>query len=123
MSKKQNIDFEQILKNVGFNILFAFLTMLVVINFYQDILLETVLLVIIAIFGLMKWKSKITLAIFAVGGIIGTFSEIIAVNYGVWNYMISNFINVPVWLFILWGNASAFIYQTALEIKKLGIKK
>ncbi len=47
----------------------------------------------------------------------------ISISFGIWSYSYTNFINIPLWLFVLWGNAAAFLYQTALEIKNLGIKK
>ena len=49
--------------------------------------------------------------------------EMIAISYGVWNYAITNFVNIPFWLFLLWGESGAILYQASLEIKKLGVKK
>jgi len=110
-------------KNIIFNGIFAILTLLVVILFYKNILLTSIILTVITIIGLIKWKSKITIILFVFGGIFGAVCEMIAIRYGVWEYSISNFINIPLWLFIVWGNTATFLYQTALEIKKLGIKK
>lgn len=111
------------IKNILFNMIFAILTFLVVILLYKNIILTTILLSIIAAIGLIKWKSKLTLVIFIVIGLLGTFAEMYAIDRGVWSYQIFNFKNIPIWLFIVWGNAGTFIYQTALEIKKFGIKK
>jgi hypothetical protein len=110
-------------KNIIFNIIFAVLVLLIVIIFYKNILLTTLLELILAIIGLLKWKSKVTLIIFIFGGIFGGIAEIIAINYNVWNYSITNWMHIPFWLFFVWGNASSFIYQAAIEIKKLGIKR
>jgi len=110
-------------KNITFNMLFAVLTLIVVIITYKNIILTTVLVGLITIIGLIKWKSKITVALFIIMGILGTFAEVYAISKGVWVYSISDFKNIPTWLFIVWGNAAAFIYQTSLEIKKLGLKK
>ena len=33
-----------------------------------------------------------------------------------------DFITIPVWLFLVWGNAGAFLYQMGLELKDLGVK-
>lgn len=110
-------------KNILFNFVFAILSILIVIFFYKRIFLASILLLIVAIIGLIKWKSKITLAIFIFAGLFGTIAEMIVITYGVWIYSIKNIINVPLWLFILWGNAGAFMYQTAIEFKKIGIKE
>ena len=63
------------------------------------------------------------LFIFIFGAIFGAVAEIIAINYDVWSYSYTNFVNIPLWLFLIWGNASAFIYQTAIEFEKLGVKR
>ena len=110
-------------KKMAFNLIFAIFTFIVILLSYKNILLTTGLLAIITLTGLIKWKSKVTLIIFLVVGVLGTASEIIAIYYGIWFYPIANFINVTVWLFFVRGNAGAFIYQTSLEIKKLGVKK
>jgi len=109
-------------KNILFNIVFAILNILIVIFFYKKIFLVSVLLLTVAIIGLIKWKSKITLAIFIFAGLFGAIAEMVAISYGAWTYSIKNVINIPLWLFILWGNAGAFMYQTAIEFKKIGIK-
>ncbi len=105
-------------RNFWFNSLFAIATFLIVIFFYRNITITTIVLLIIAIIGLIRWKSTKTLYVFILGGIFGTFAEIIAIKFGVWNYTITNFFNIPFWLFIVWGNSSAFIYQSAKEIKE-----
>jgi len=110
-------------RNIIFNIIFASSTILVVVLFYKNIILTTIFESIISIIGLIKWKSKLTLAIYVFGAFFGTFSEMFCIKYEVWNYSISNLINIPLWLFLVWGNAAAFIYQTAVEIKSLGVKK
>lgn len=110
-------------KNIIFNCIFGILTILFIILFYRNILLASVLVGLVAVIGLIKWKSKITLLIFIFGAIFGAVAEMIAVIYGVWNYSITNFINIPFWLYLVWGNAAAFIYQTAVEIRRLGVKK
>jgi len=110
-------------KNILFNLIFAGLNLGIVIYFYKNILLTTILVGLVAVTGLVKWKSKITLTIFIFSALFGALAEIVAISFGVWNYALPNFYNIPFWLFILWGNAAAFIYQTALEIKRLGIKK
>jgi len=123
--KKNNINkkIRKEWKNIIFNIIFGVLTLLIASFFYKNIILATSLLIIVTVIGLIKWKSKITIIIFILGAIWGPISEMIAIYLGAWNYSYPNFINIPIWLFFVWGNAAAFIYQTAIEIKKLGIKK
>ncbi|MBU0466085.1 MAG: hypothetical protein KJ718_03485 [Nanoarchaeota archaeon] len=110
-------------KNIIFNAIFAILNVLFAVLFYENILLTSTLVGIVSVGGLIKWKSKLTLLIFIFSALLGTTGEIIAVNQGVWAYSFSNFISVPFWLFLVWGNAGAFVHQTALEFKKLGVKK
>jgi len=110
-------------KNIIFNVVFALLTVLFPIIFYRNIIMATILVGFVGIIGLAKWKSRITLLIFLFGAIWGSFAEMIAISYNVWSYSFTNFLNIPLWLFIVWGNAAAFIYQTAIEFERLGFHK
>jgi len=107
-------------KSLLFNLVFAFLTMLFVILFYEHILLASIFIGVLGVVGLIKWKSKLTLSIFILTAILGTLAEMYTVSKGVWSYAVADLINVPSWLFFVWGNAGAFIYQTTLGIKRLG---
>jgi len=109
-------------KNILFNLAFAALTLLVPILFKDQFILASILLAIIALTALIKWKSKITVLIFIIGAIWGPASEMIAIAFNVWTYSYADFLNIPSWLFIVWGNAAAFLYQTAVELKKMGVK-
>jgi len=109
-------------KNILLNLGFAFATFVVVLLFYKNILLTAGILAGIAIIGLVKWKSMRTLKIFIFAGIFGTLAEIVAIKIGIWDYNITGLMSVPLWLFIVWGNAGAFIYQIAKEIKERKIK-
>jgi len=109
--------------NIIFLLVFALLTLIFPLIFFRNIILTTFLLVILAIVGLIKWNSKLTLIMFIFGGVGGGVAEIIAVYFGVWQYSLANVFNVPLWLFFVWGNASAFLYQTACELKNFGVKK
>ena len=120
---KNKSDFSHEIKGLIFNGIFAILTLLIVVIFYKNINLTTILLFILTLIAMFKWKTKNTLIIFLVGGFLGMLAEIIAVNYGVWNYSFSNFLNVPSWLFLFWGNAAIFIYRLSNEIKKIKILK
>lgn len=109
-------------KDIAFDMAFALLTFLTVLLFYKNILLTTSLLVIIAVIGLVKWKSLRTLKIFIFAGIFGTLAEVVAIKMGIWNYGTTSFFGVPFWLFFVWANAGAFIYQIAKEIKERKLK-
>ena len=108
-------------KNIIFNMCFDLLTLLIPVFLYKKILATTLILIIIAVIGLIKYCSKISIAVFLFGALFGAIAEIIAIKYGIWNYTLSNFMNIPSWLFIVWGNAAVFIYQTAIELERLGI--
>lgn len=110
-------------KNIIFNTYFAFLSLFIVIFSYRNLLLTTLLLSILTLIALLKWKSKMAWAIFVFGFIMGPVAEMIAITFGVWQYSVTNWINVPWWLFILWGDAVVFFYETMKELKKLGVKE
>lgn len=121
--KKQDDKLKKEWKNILFNTLFAALTLIIVIIVYKKVLLTSILLAIISVVGLIKWKSKITLIVFILGAIWGPFSEAIARYFGVWNYSISSVFNIPIWLLLVWGNAAAFLYETGKEIHRLGVRE
>ena len=101
-----------------FEILFVIVNIIIVILFYKNILWTTIFLFVLAIIGLVKWKSLRTFMIFLIGAVGGGIIEIICIYFGVWKYTVTNFFNIPFWLFILWGNATAIIYQIAKKIKE-----
>jgi hypothetical protein len=106
--------------NVHFNALFAIVALLIIVLFYDRILLATILEILLGIAGLIKWKSKVTLIVYFICAFLGTLAESVVVSSAnVWTYAFPNFLNVPVWLFFLWGNAGAFIYEIAKEVKKM----
>jgi hypothetical protein len=108
-------------KNILFNGVFAVLTLIISILFFKSLTIATIFIGILSIFALIKWKSKLTLVVYIFGAIFGAVSEMIAVNYGVWSYTFINLLNIPSWLFLVWGNAAALIYQTAVEFERLGV--
>ena len=109
--------------NILFDILIMVIDTIIVYFFYKNIILTTILISLVSITALIKWKSKITLIIFLISGIIGSSLEIIIINSGAWKYSLLNFINIPIWLILLWGVTGAALYQLAIEIKKLGVKE
>jgi len=110
-------------KNILFNVIFIILSLLIILLLAENEYLSSMLLIILAIVGFIKWKSRITFILFLFCGIFFGVGEIIIINYNLWAYTIKSVLKIPIWLFILWGNTGAFIFQTALEIKKLGLKK
>ncbi len=119
--KIKNIRHE--INSLFFNGIFAILTFLAVVFFYKNILLTAILLGALALSAFVKWKTAKVVVIFVLGGFLGTFVEIVLVNSGVLNYAIANFMGVPAWIFLAWGNAAIFIYRLSNEIKKIKMKK
>jgi len=111
-------------KNIIFNCIFSIAIILIVILFYKNILLTIILEAIVVIIGLIKWKSKLTLAVFLFGAFWGAIAEMVVIyTSGALVYSLPNILNlIPAWLFIIWGAAAAFIFETANEIKSLGVK-
>ncbi len=112
-------------KNILFNSIFAGVAILIVILFYKNVILTTILEIILAIVGLSKWKSKRTFAIFIFAGIFGAIAEMIVIytSYA-WSYALPTFMQlIPTWLFVVWANAGAFLYETSKEIHRLGVSK
>ena len=128
-TKKQEKEIEKIeegfkreVKNILFNLAFCIFVLGTVIIFYKNILLTFILVLFGSILALIKWKSYRTLIIFFIGGLWGPVSEMLAIKAGVWTYTTTSLFGVPLWLFLVWGDAAAFIYETAKEIKRIGIK-
>jgi hypothetical protein len=113
--------FSQEWKNIIFNISFSIIAILIVILFYEQILLTAILEAGLGIIGLLKWKSKVTLSIFVLGGVGGTLVEMLIIyTTGAWTYKIPSVLNiVPIWLIFVWGNTSAYLYETGKELKKI----
>ena len=110
------------LKKWLFEIIFVILNISIVSLFYRNILLTTILISCFAIFALIRWKSRRTIAIFFLGALVGAIAEMICIKFGVWDYKVTNFYNIPFWLFILWGSTASTIYQIARKIKERKLK-
>ena len=107
MKKKTNNNFLII------DIVFAILTILVVISLFQNILLASFLLAIISAIYIYIKKSKTVFFIFLIGAIWGPISEILVISFsGAWFYSNPNVFGlIPFWLFFVWGNAAIFLYS------------
>ena len=110
-------------RNLAFNGVFAFLTLLLVMIFFREVVLTTILLVLLSITFFAYYRSPILVPIFALACFLGVIAEIFAVSSGVWSYSLSDFFGVPLWLFVVWGNAALFIYRTGVEFERLGFHK
>jgi len=108
--------------NILFNISFALFNIAVVVLFYRNIYLTTFLVLFSSVIALVKWRSLISLFVFIFGALFGSFSEVIVISYGAWTYSVTSFLNIHLWLFILWGGTVAFFYQTGKEVGRLGVK-
>ncbi|MBI4438919.1 hypothetical protein HY640_03235 [Candidatus Woesearchaeota archaeon] len=105
---------------LAFNLAFGVATFLVPIFFFHDIALATLVLLAISLVGLFKWRSRATLYIFVFGALFGVGAEMLAIYKGVWSYSLPSFINVPLWLFLVWGNASSFLFEMGKEFEAIG---
>ncbi len=105
-----------------FNALFVLANIIVVVLLYKNILLTNVLVIILAVIALWHWKSKRTLFVFIIVGILGPLIEMICIKSGVWQYSFTNLYNIPIWLFVIWGSTAATIYQIAKNIKEKKLK-
>jgi hypothetical protein len=121
-------DFWQKEEKKSKNLLFIFvltgLNILTVIIFSEKIYLTALMVSLLGILGLIKWKSFITLGVFIIGGMGGAVVEMIVISTsGAWFYSSPNILNlIPLWLFPLWANAAAMIYEIGKEIGKVNRK-
>jgi hypothetical protein len=119
---KANKELKKVWKNIIFNILSFAIILGTIVLFYKNILLTCILLAILFLIAFIKWKSRLTILIFFLSGLLGFFTEAIGVRLGIWNYSIGSILNVPLWIFFAWGGIAAFVYQSAEEIKKMGVR-
>lgn len=108
-----------------FILLFFIINLLVIIFFFKNIIITSCLLGFFSLIWFVYWKSPITIGIFIISALLGTFGEIIIINASSpWIYMVANIgYAVPFWLFILWGNAGMTLYRAAIELERLGVHK
>jgi hypothetical protein len=123
--RKSKESFSPEWRNIVFNIAFSIVAILIVILFYEQILLTAILEGILGIIGLIKWKSKVTLSIFILGGIWGALAEMLVIyTSGAWAYKLPSLLNIiPLWLIFVWANAAAYLYETGKELRKIIKKK
>ena len=122
MKRRNKIDFSHEINGFIFNFIFMLMTLFVVLKFYQNILLTTILLFAFAIISFIKWKTYQTIIVFVAGGLIGTIFELVAAKIGIIQYSVAGFFGIPLWLFFFLGNVSIFFYRSYIEIKKIKMK-
>jgi hypothetical protein len=64
--------------------------------------------VLISIFTLLKWHTRVDVVSYATAAVLGPLGEAFAVHFGAWAYTKSSFL-IPVWLPLLWGIAGFFL--------------
>jgi len=105
--------------NISFNISFALLTLIVMVVFTRKEVVGVIMLSVLAVVGLVKWRSKVTLFLFIFIAAFAMIIEGIGVYFNVWGYSPPTLFIIPLWMFVAWGNAAVFIHQMAIEIKKM----
>jgi hypothetical protein len=83
---------------------------------WNDALLLTFSLLILAIFVLRHFHTKNDIITFIVVGIGGSFVESICIYFGAWYYAKPLYL-IPLWLPFLWGLAGLIIRRFTLEIE------
>ncbi len=84
-----------------------------ILFFYANNVFLTALLLLMLFFILKFWHRKYDIYFFVSGAVIGPIAEVIAVQYGVWQYANPSILGIPVWLPIAWGSAVVLIKRMA----------
>tara|TARA_Y100000034_G_C6870965_1_gene397651 strand:- start:808 stop:1158 length:351 start_codon:yes stop_codon:yes gene_type:complete len=92
-----------------------------IVKFYRNNFLLTILLIIGWIVAMKIWHDKDDIYFFVMAGILGPIGEIIAIHFGVWSYANPSFLGIPVWLPLVWGLSIMLIKRLSevlIKIKK-----
>lgn len=68
----------------------------------DNFLVATILAVLWAV-CVRYWHTKEDNVLFVVGGFAGPILEATAVHLGIWSYTNPNFLGIPLWLPLIWG--------------------
>lgn len=109
----------KVLNEIIKTILFSILTLSSVIILWNSDYLLTLVLFLIAVFWLYFNYEKNYILTFVICSILGAFAEVIAIQFGVWQYSNPSFLGIPIWLFPLWGLASLTMISINSTIKEL----
>lgn len=106
-----------------FDTLLFIISILLIVAFYQNNILLTLLLLAEWVFGLKFWHKKHDAYFFVIGAITGPLGEIVAIIFGVWQYANPTFLGIPMWLPFAWGLAVVMIKRVAEIFVKISLKK
>ena len=86
---------------------------------WNNNLLLTIIATIYASALLLIWHQAEDLMCFFFVLIIGTFSEIVAVNFGVYTYNNPTFLGIPIWLPLAWGTAALCLRRIVSVLRRV----
>lgn len=85
---------------------------------WRNTLLATVLVLALFLIRDLFWHKKNDYGFFITGALLGTATEIICTQFGIWVYSNPTFLNIPLWLPFAWGLAGLLIVRIAECITK-----
>lgn len=109
---------KELIKNILVDIL-AVICLLIVSLFYENIMLLTMLLAVLSFLMLLILRDKYLVVTYFACSIMGAMAEIIAIYSGAWEYNLSSFLGIPLWLPLLWGIAALFMINLNETIRHL----
>ncbi|MFC1627042.1 hypothetical protein ACFL18_00610 [Patescibacteria group bacterium] len=89
------------------------LSLIFFILFWRNNLLAFFTLLAIYIVRSRFWYKSGDHTVYIVGALLGTVTEAIAVNSGIWQYTNPTLFKIPLWLPAVWGLASVLIIRIA----------
>ena len=93
------------------------ITLIATAFLWRQPLILVLILFIVSAYILLYKQHKLKYIIFFTGFILGPLSEIFVMHFGAWNYTEPHFLNIPIWLPFLWGNAGLFFYFLTEQYK------
>lgn len=88
---------------------FALASLVLVILFYENTALLTLLLFLLSIVGLYIHHTRKFFKVFIFSLFFGAIAEIVAIHFGAWSYAVPDFAGIPYWLPFLWGFAGLYL--------------
>lgn len=90
---------------------------------WKDNILLTVLLLVGWLFALKSWHKRHDVYFFLAGAVTGPIGEIVAINFGAWQYANPTFLGIPPWLPLVWGLGAVLIKRFAEIFVKIEARK
>jgi hypothetical protein len=109
-------------RDVAIAVVSIVVMLLLMVYFWSNNLLITILAAAYASFLLLIWHEAEDLMCFFFVLFIGTASEIVAVNSGVYTYNNPTLLGIPIWLPLAWGTAALCLRRIIISLKKEGNK-